>query len=112
MRFIVAPTFFALFIPTNYNAFAFYPFVVLRKTELRNNQTLLRHEKIHLQQQQELLILPFYLLYLFEFFIHFATVWNWHQAYRKISFEKEAYAFEKEEDYLNRRKLWAMWRSF
>ncbi|MDA8930157.1 MAG: hypothetical protein ABF321_04885 [Bacteroidia bacterium] len=31
-------------------------------------------------------------------------------AYRSISFEKEAYTYDRESTYLLKRKLWGMWR--
>ena len=49
---------------------ALYPFILLRK-EYRITRQILRHEKIHLAQQLELLIIPFYLIYIFEFFFRF-----------------------------------------
>jgi hypothetical protein len=36
---------------------------------------------------------------------------NYEQAYLKISFEQEAYKFDKDLTYLKKRKLWANFRS-
>lgn len=67
---------------------------------------LLNHERIHLRQQAEMLILPFYIWYITEYLIRLLIYKNKKQAYRNISFEREAYANEGDPDYLRHRKLW------
>lgn len=60
------------------------------------------HERIHARQQLELLIIPFYIIYFFEWIF---------KGYRNVSFEKEAYDNEYNLLYLERfRKFWGMWR--
>lgn len=71
------------------------------------NARVLTHEKIHTAQMRELGYLPFYLLYLLEWLIRLLGNGN---AYRKISFEREAYANEGNPQYLSSRRRWAMWR--
>lgn len=66
----------------------------------------INHEKIHLRQQAELLILPFYVWYITEYFIRLLIYRNHHAAYRSISFENEAYANERNNTYLKHRNLW------
>ncbi len=63
----------------------------------------MNHEKIHLRQQLELLILPFLVWYVLEFFIRLIQYKNWDLSYRNISFEREAYQNEKKLDYLQKR---------
>lgn len=81
-----------------------WPFIFLKNNALKNDTVLINHEKIHLKQQQELLIVPFYLLYFTEWL--FRTIWylNSYRAYQNISFEREAYANEGNPDYLLQRK--------
>lgn len=67
----------------------------------------INHEKIHTAQMKELLYIPFYLLYVGEWLIKLVTEEN---AYRSISFEKEAYDNENDLTYLKRRKHYGMWR--
>lgn len=88
-----------------YTAMALFPFIILRKKEYKENAVLLNHEKIHLRQQAELLILPFYLWYLIEFFIRLAYYRNHKTAYRNISFEREAYSNESNPNYLRNRTI-------
>ncbi|WP_445197849.1 hypothetical protein [Tamlana sedimenti] len=84
-----------------------FPFVFLKHEQLREDKVLINHEKLHLRQQIELLIIPFYLFYGIEFFWRLAQYKNWHFAYRNISFEREAYANEKDSGYLVKRSFWA-----
>ena len=75
--------------------------------QLMVEKVLINHEKIHLNQQMELLVIPFYLFYSIEFLWRLVQYKNWHLAYRNISFEREAYANEKDLVYLNKRSFWA-----
>ena len=67
----------------------------------------IRHESIHWEQQKEMLILPFFLWYLIEFIVNLFKFNDWSKAYRNISFEREAYDFEKKKYYLEWRKRFA-----
>ncbi|QDO92731.1 hypothetical protein FNB79_01650 [Formosa sediminum] len=94
-------------IPKGFQGITLYPFVVLRTPSLKTNQVLVNHERIHLKQQLELLILPFYIWYAVEFLIRFVHCKNWHMAYRNISFEREAYINEQDLNYLKSRSCLA-----
>ena len=84
---------------------ALFPFVLVRR---RNPPLwLLNHERIHLRQQLEMGLLPFYVWYLAEFLVHWLRCGNVQRAYRRISFEREAYANDENLDYLQNRKFWA-----
>jgi hypothetical protein len=93
-------------IPKGYVGITMYPFVLLKTSALRNNEVLLNHENIHLRQQLELLIIPFYIIYVVEFFVRFVQYRNWQLAYKNISFEREAYKHENDLGYVNSRKFW------
>lgn len=67
---------------------------------------LLRHERIHLRQQAELLVLPFYIWYLTEYLVLRLRLPH-SAAYRRIRFEREAYAHENDPTYLAKRRPWA-----
>ena len=77
-----------------------YPFIILRKKH-KKNKIILNHESIHIEQQKELLVVGFYLWYVIEWGIRLFMQGN---AYRNISFEKEAYANERDLNYLKTRK--------
>jgi hypothetical protein len=69
----------------------------------KENIVFINHERIHLRQQLELLILPFFIWYFLEFFIRWMQYKNRNLAYRNISFEREAYVNELNPDYLKKR---------
>ena len=95
---------------TKINGITLFPFIILKKPEFRENKTLVNHEKIHLKQQLELLIIFFYLWYVIEFFYWCLRLKNNYMAYRYICFEREAYAMEDDLNYLETRKLWSFWK--
>ncbi|MHA3787660.1 hypothetical protein ACX0HA_05565 [Flavobacterium hauense] len=93
-------------IPKGYTAMALLPFILLRDKRMKDNHTLINHERIHLRQQAEMLILPFYLWYITEYFILLIMYRNKKEAYYNISFEREAYSNDRNLNYLNDRGFW------
>lgn len=69
-----------------------------------------RHERIHTRQMLEMLVLPFYLIYILEWLLRLVQTHNRLRAYLRISFEREAYIHQSEEDYLKRRRPYAWLR--
>lgn len=69
------------------------------------------HERIHLAQQRELLVLGFYLLYAWDYMMGRLIGLPPEQAYREIRFEREAYGQQDNLDYLESRPLWAWART-
>ncbi|WP_103864429.1 MULTISPECIES: hypothetical protein [Aquimarina] len=86
---------------------ALWPFIVVKNSFLKDDEAFINHEKIHLRQQAELLVVPFYVLYFIEYIIRCIQYRNSQQAYRNISFEREAYYNEDNLDYLKTRKIWS-----
>jgi hypothetical protein len=93
-------------VPKGYLGITIFPFVILRHNSLKQDSVLINHERIHLKQQLELLVLPFFIIYSFEFLIRLFQFKSWYLAYKNISFEREAYANEKDLDYLKSRSFW------
>lgn len=93
-------------IPKGYRGLAVYPFVFIKQALDKKNEVFVNHERIHLRQQLELLVVPFFLWYFLEFLVRLIQYKEMDLAYRNISFEREAYAKEKDIDYLNNRFLW------
>lgn len=87
-----------------------YPFVLIGK-EIELTDRLLNHEKIHMRQQLEMLIIPFYLIYFLEFLFRNLQYRNFSKAYHNISFEREAYSHEYHNGYLEIRRPYA-WFQF
>ncbi|WP_264549067.1 hypothetical protein [Flavobacterium sp. N2820] len=103
---------FKYLIPKGFRGLTFYPFVFLADKDDRLNEVFINHEKIHIRQQLELLIVPFYLWYFIEYLIRLLQFRNRKKAYYSISFEKEAYANEKDLEYLKSRSFWRFLRYF
>lgn len=93
-------------LPKRYHAITIFPFIFLRRGGAEN-EILINHELIHLRQQAELLILPFYLWYIIEYLLKLIIYHNHNKAYHNISFEREAYHNDENLDYLNKRKVWS-----
>jgi hypothetical protein len=92
-------------IPKGFQGWVIFPFVFLKDRKLKSNAVFMNHERIHLRQQIELLVLPFFLWYGIEYLFRWIHYRNRHQAYMHISFEREAYQNENAFDYLKQRQL-------
>ncbi|WP_025141599.1 hypothetical protein [Pedobacter jeongneungensis] len=79
---------------------AIFPFILLKSERLKRDAEIINHETIHLRQQLELLVFPFYILYLLNYLINLFRYQNHDLAYRNIIFEKEAYDHETDLKYL------------
>lgn len=69
------------------------------------------HEKIHLLQQQEITVIMFLLIYGIELMIKLICTFNYHKAYRSVSFEQEAYGNQNRQSYLVSRERFA-WKKY
>lgn len=85
----------------NAQAITLFPFIFL--SEKKTENYIINHEKIHIKQQIELLIVPFYLWYGLEFLFYWLKFKNREQAYLSISFEKEAYSNHYDFTFLKKR---------
>jgi hypothetical protein len=91
--------------PKGFKGITLFPFIFLSHKEDKEDLILINHEKIHIRQQLELLIIPFFLWYGVEFLFRWLHYKNYSAAYHNISFEREAYFNEKDLGYLKRRSL-------
>tara|TARA_R110000737_G_scaffold140185_3_gene170987 strand:- start:740 stop:1111 length:372 start_codon:yes stop_codon:yes gene_type:complete len=89
-----------------------WPFIILREyyqgtTNFwrAKRERIINHESIHIAQQGELLVIPFYVLYILEWFIKLFFYGS--RAYYNISFEREAYKNELDLTYLSKRKRYS-----
>jgi hypothetical protein len=90
-----------------YSAIALYPFILVKKQEMKENNILINHEKIHHRQQLELLIVPFYILYFINYIVNLIRYKKHFKAYKEIIFEREAFAMDENLEYLKQRKFCA-----
>lgn len=98
------PVLIVPFIPAS--GMALFPFIVLRKKQLKQDKYIMNHERIHLRQQLELLIIPFYIVYLAHYLFNLIRYKNHKKAYYQIVFEREAYAMDQDMNYLQHRRFW------
>ena len=84
----------------NINGITLFPFIIVND---KTNAILINHEKIHLAQQKELYILPFYFLYL-KYYCKNRKLYKGYLSYMNICFEKEAYENQDNLDYLKTRE--------
>lgn len=89
--------FFEFILGMKIRAIAFFPFIFLSSTS-NPDDILINHERIHLRQQLEMFVIPFYIWYLIEFY---------KVGYYNIKFEKEAYMNESNLNYLKSRKMFS-----
>jgi beta-lactamase regulating signal transducer with metallopeptidase domain len=89
-----------------------WPFIILREKYQSSTsywrakrEKIINHESIHIAQQGELLVIPFYVLYILEWFIKLFFYGS--RAYYNISFEREAYKNELDLTYLSKRKRYS-----
>lgn len=77
------------------------------KTKPILSKHTINHESIHTEQMKELGYIFFYIWYVIEWFIKLFTTKN---AYKSISFEREAYGNERNLLYLEKRKRYAWFK--
>lgn len=103
-------------VPFGAEAITLYPFGIYIKSKYKDNQYLLereeliRHEAIHVAQQKEMLYLFFYIFYLLELLIKNIRYLNSDKAYRKVSFEQEAYNNSDNPLYIKQRSPWSWFK--
>lgn len=76
--------------------------VVFAKVRLTPEE--LNHERIHTAQMRELLFVGFYAWYVAEWLFLLLRHRNAFEAYRRIRFEREAYAHQRDLSYLSHRR--------
>ena len=96
--------------PKGFRGITLFPFIVLVDKKDREDVVMMNHEKMHIRQQLEMLIVPFFIWYGLEFLFRWIQFKDKHLAYRKISFEREAYANEENINYLKARSFWCFLR--
>lgn len=122
---------YTTFLPKGISGMSLYPFILLRhRDESRRAEIILRHERIHQKQQEEILVValpfvacaafclthwlwlallvnPFYIWYGAEYLIYRLRRYDHQSAYLSISFEQEAFDNQFDESYLRFRDNFA-----
>ena len=93
-----------------FQAINLFGVIFARKEYKELPKKVLNHEAIHTAQMKELLYIPFYVLYAIEYLINLIKYQNNDKAYYNISFEREAYRYERQLDYLRERQHFAQYK--
>ena len=104
---LVSANFLRLFTGGFARAITLWPFIVVDDHSLINDTALINHERIHLRQQLELLIIFFYFIYGLHYLIQLLKGMDRHQAYLNICFERESYLYESDLNYLDNRRAFS-----
>ena len=94
---------------SKFRAMSLFPFLIKKKGD-KLSERVVNHEKIHLKQQIEMLLIFFYLWYVIEWLILSIKFKDTYIAYKNISFEKEAYINDNNIDYLKHRKIYSWFK--
>jgi hypothetical protein len=68
------------------------------------------HELIHSLQMREMLFVFFYLWYFVEWLVKLIRYRNWNKAYNAISFEREAYQNDWDDNYKDNRRKYSWFK--
>ncbi|MDR1809795.1 MAG: hypothetical protein LBR34_05245 [Prevotella sp.] len=91
----------------NYVAINLFGFIFARDEYRALSKQTLNHEHIHTRQMVELLWLFYYLAYFAEWIVRLLQYRNLPDAYKNISFEREAYRNDRNYAYLTQRRRFA-----
>lgn len=107
MIIIHSKRFFKWFTKSWVSGIALFPFIIFRQKECFEQPILINHEKIHIRQQAELLVILFFIWYGIEYLFRLWHYKDSYKAYKNISFEREAYHNENDLNYLKKRRFWS-----
>lgn len=77
--------------------------LIIKRADCILGEQGVRHEQIHTAQMKEMLYIFFYIWYAIEWLLNLLNYWSFRKAYYNIRFEKEAFFYESEIDYLRKR---------
>ena len=97
-------------VPFREGGITLYPFIFTNDPKLLKDAQFINHERIHLAQQRELLVIFFYIWYAVDFILKYIKYKDKKRAYHNIIFEREAYENDYNLEYLKKRKLFAFLR--
>ena len=100
------PKYLSIFI--SISAITLFPFIISRD---EMNKVTIRHEIIHIEQQRELFVIFFYILYIWYWLRGKMSGMTNDEAYMNIPFEQEAYRKMYDENYLETREKHA-WKNY
>lgn len=96
-------------VPPTAAAWVLWPFIIFKKEEYKTPERI-NHERIHIRQCNETLVVGFYVIYIINFVVNLILMNR--KPYRSILFEREAFENEDFVAYLEDRKFWAWTKYF
>lgn len=85
--------------------------IFARKSANPLSAKTINHEAIHTAQMKELLYVGFYIIYVLEWLYRLVrSIFTKENAYRSISFEREAYDHDEDMTYIENREPYAQWK--
>jgi len=90
-----------------FSGVTFFIWQIYRNKTAYLNNTLVRHENIHVVQQIELLFIFQWVIYLINYVVLRFKGLNHYDAYRNVCFEREAYENQDDPQYLLNRRTWS-----
>jgi len=96
--------------PRGFKAINLFGVIFTRRCPTLISEQTKRHEVIHTAQMREMLFIPFYIWYVLEWLFRLIQYRNRMEAYRNISFEREAFANDRNENYLNERRRYSFFK--
>ena len=97
-------------VPKGFSGITLYPFIFTNDPKLLKDAQFINHERIHLAQQRELLVIFFYIWYAVDFILKYIKYKDKKRAYQNIIFEREAYENDYNLEYLKKRKTFTFLR--
>ena len=82
-------------------AITLFPFII---SSSEMDEFTMNHELIHYEQQKELYLIGFYVLYVYDYIKGVLKYQDKEQAYRNIRFEQEAYSNDSNLGYISKRQ--------
>lgn len=89
-------------------AITLFPFIILSEEV---DEYTMNHEMIHFEQQKELFVVGFYILYAYDFVKAMVKYKSKETAYFMIRFEQEAYTYQNDLGYITDRNKHC-WKKF
>lgn len=89
-------------------AITLWPYILF--TNKSSDSSVLRHEKIHIAQYNECLVVGFLILYLWDYLVSRCRGLDHYDAYMGIRFEQEAYQWDADKGHKRKRYDWVKFK--
>lgn len=91
----------------NIEAITVGPFILVNGNKKKVSKVLINHEKIHCEQYYETGYIGFVFIYAYDYIRNILSGQTSEEAYKNVRAEKEAYLFEKDMKYIQKRQRYS-----